>query len=58
MTRYLPAPAPPQLPPSATVPRDTVTREEANAILTELQKQIGDAAQCTDVLVQAIAETH
>ena len=44
MVRYLPASAPPSFPAPAAVPRDTVTREEANVVLSEIQKQIGDAA--------------
>ena len=38
--------------------RDTVTRAEADVALGELQRQIGDATQRTDVLLQAVAETH
>ena len=57
MTQYLP-PAP-QLPtPPVFVSHDTVTRAEADVALGELQGQIGDATQRTDVLLQAIAETH
>ena len=56
MTRYLQAPPPP--PPSAIVPHDTITRAEADMALGELQRQIGDANQCTDALVQAVSETH
>ena len=56
LTSYLPAlPLPP---PHVFAPRDTVTREEANAALGELQRQIGDATQRTDALVQAVVETH
>ena len=33
-------------------------RAEANVALGELQRQIGDATQCTDVLLQAVTETH
>ena len=58
MTQYLP-PAP-QLPPPLvlTTPHDTVTCAEADVALGKLQQQIGDATQRTDVLLQAIAETH
>ena len=56
MTQYLPAPQ--SLPPPIPVPRNAVTRKEADAALGELQWQIGDATQPTDVLLQAIAETH
>ena len=56
MTRYLQAPPPP--PPSAIVPHDTVTRAEADMALGELQRQIGDANQRTDALVQAVSETR
>ena len=37
---------------------DTVTRVEADVASGELQWQIGDATQCTDVLLQAVVETH
>ena len=33
-------------------------RAEADVALGELQRQIGDATQRTDVLLQAVAETH
>ena len=57
LTQCLP-PAP-QLPtPPVFASHDTVTRAEADAALGELQRQIGDAEQRTDVLLQAIAETH
>ena len=56
LTHYLPPPQP--ILPPVVVPRDTVTREEADVALGELQKQIGDAAQRTDALVQAVMETH
>ena len=58
MTQYL-MPSP-QLPtPSViTAPRDTVTRAETDVALGELQRQIGDATQRTDVLLQAVVETH
>ena len=58
LTQYLEPP--PQLlpPPVITTPRDTVTRAEADAAMGVLQQQIGDATQRTDVLLQAVAETH
>ena len=58
LTQYLEPP--PQLPPPPvlTAPRDTVTRAEADAAMGVLQQQIGDATQRTDVLLQAVAETH
>ena len=56
MTQYLQAPPAP-LPPT-NVPHDTVTRAEADMALGELQRQIGDATQRTDALVQAVNETH
>ena len=56
MTRYLQAPPPP--PPSVNILHDTVTRAEADMALGELQRQIGDATQRTDALVQAVNETH
>ena len=58
LTSYLP-PAP-QLPPPPifTAPHDTITRAEADAAMGVLQQQIGDATQRTDVLLQAVAETH
>ena len=56
MMHYLLAPQP--LPPLIFVPRDTVTQEEADVALGELQRQIGDTTQCNDALVQAIVETH
>ena len=40
MMHYLPAPRPP--PPPIFAPCDTVTREEADVALGELQKQLGD----------------
>ena len=58
LTQYLPSV--PQMPPPhvLTTPRDTVTRAEADAAMGVLQQQIGDATQRTDVLLQAVAETH
>ena len=35
-----------------------VTRAETDVALGELQRQIGNATQRTDVLLQAVAETH
>ena len=58
MTQYLLPPPQSPPPPVITQPRDTVTRAEADVALGELQRQIGDAAQRTDVLLQAVAETH
>ena len=57
MMPYLP-PASQLPPPPVFASRDTVTRAEADVALGELQRQIGDATQCTDVLLQAVAETH
>ena len=58
MTQYLmPSPQLPN-PPITTAPRNTVTRAEADVALGEQQRQIGDATQRTDVLLQAVAETH
>ena len=58
LTHYLPS-APQLLPPPVfTAPHDTVTRAEADAAMGVLQQQIGDATQRTDVLLQAVAETH
>ena len=56
LTSYLPALPPPPLP--VFEPHDTVTREEADAALGELQRQISDATHRTDALVQAVVETH
>ena len=58
MTQYLlPSPQLPP-PPIITPPHDTVMRAEVDVALGELQHQIGDAAQRTDVLLQAVAETY
>ena len=57
LTQYLPT-APQLPPPPVFASRDTVTRAEADVALGELQRQIGDATQRTDVLLQAVAETH
>ena len=58
LTQYLePTPQLPP-PPVFTAPHDTVTRAEADAAMGVLQQQIGDATQRTDVLLQAVAETH
>ena len=58
LTQYLPSV--PQMPPPPVLmtPRDTITRAEADAAMGVLQQQIGDATQRTDVLLQAVAETH
>ena len=58
LTQYLEAT--PQLPPPPvlTTPHDTITCAEADVALGKLQQQIGDATQCIDVLLQAVAETH
>ena len=58
MTQYLLPPPQSPPPPIITPPRDTITRAEADVALGELQQQIGDATQHTDVLLQAVAETH
>ena len=58
LTHYLPSAPPLPPPPIFTAPHDTVTHTEADAAMGILQQQIGDATQCTDVLLQAIAETH
>ena len=58
LTQYLEPPPQLPAPPVITTPRDTVTRAEADAAMGVLQQQIGDATQRTDVLLQAIAETH
>ena len=57
MTQYL-QPPPQSPPPPVYASHDTVTRAEADVALGELQWQIGDAMQRTDVLLQAVAETH
>ena len=57
LTQYLP-PAPQLPPPPVFASHDTVTQVEADVALGELQRQIGDATQRTDVLLQTIAETH
>ena len=58
MMQYLmPSPQLPT-PPVIAAPRDTITRAKADVALGELQRQIGDATQRTDVLLQAVAETH
>ena len=58
MTQYLLPPPQSPPPPIITPLGDTVTRAEADVALGELQRQIGDATQRTDVLLQAVAETH
>ena len=58
LMQYLP-PAPQFPPPPVfTAPHDTVTCAEADAAMGVLQQQIGDATQPTDVLLQAVVETH
>ena len=58
LAQYLqPAPQLP-LPPVFTAPHDTVTCVEADVALGELQWQIGDATQRTNVLLQATVKTH
>ena len=57
MTQYL-QPPPQSPPPPVYASHDTVTRAEAEVALGELQRQIGDATQRTDVLLQAVAETQ
>ena len=57
MTQYLQLP-PQSPPPPVYASHDTITRAEADVALGELQRQIGDTTQCTDVLLQAVAETH
>ena len=57
MTQYL-LPAPQLPPPPIFASHNTVTRAEADVALGELQRQIGDATQRTNVLLQAVAETH
>ena len=44
--------------PSAPVPRDSVTRKEADAVLAQLQVQIGAAAQRTEELVNRVEDTR
>ena len=58
LTQYLEPTS--ELPPSPviTTPHGIVTRAEADAAMGVLQQQIGDATQRTDVLLQAVAETH
>ena len=57
LTQYLP-PAPQLPPPPVFTSHDTVTRAEADVPLGELQQQISDATQRTDVLLQTVVETH
>ena len=57
MTQYL-LPLHQSPPPPVYASHDTVTCAEADVALGELQRQIGDATQRTDVLLQAVAETH
>ena len=58
LTQYLEPPPQLPAPPVITTPHGTVTRAEADAAMGVLQQQIGDATQRTDVLLQAVAETH
>ena len=58
LTQYLEPPPQLPAPPVITTPRDTVTRAEADAAMGVLQQHIGDATQRTNVLLQAVAETH
>ena len=58
LMHYLPSAPPLPPPPVFTAPHDTITRAEADAAMGVLQQQIGDATQHTDVLLQAVAETH
>ena len=44
--------------PDAPVPHDSVSRREADAALAQLHRQISDATQRTDELVNAVADTH
>ena len=57
MTQYL-LPPPQSPPPPMYASHDTVTCAEADVALGELQRQIGDATQHNDVLLQAVVETH
>ena len=53
--RYLPAPIAPA---KVIVPRDVISREEADAALTKLHQAISDANQRADQLVSAAADTQ
>ena len=48
----------PVAPASVSVPRDIVARREADTALAELYQAFGDATQCTDQLVQAVADSQ
>ena len=48
----------PVAPASVSVPRDIVSRREADTALAELYQAFGDATQCTDQLVQAVADSQ
>ena len=58
LTQYLELPPQLPAPPVITTPHDIVTRAEADTAMGVLQQQIGDTAQRTNVLLQAVAETH
>ena len=58
LTQYLEPTSEMPPPPIITTPHGIVTRAEADAAMGVLQQQIGDATQRTDVLLQAVAETH
>ena len=55
IVRYMHTPVAPA---SEIVPRDVVSREEADAALAKLQQAIGDATQRTDQLVRAVTDTR
>ena len=44
--------------PAVPTPHDSVTRQEADAALAQLQKQISDATQRTDALVNQVEDTR
>ena len=44
--------------PEVLVPRDTVSRKEADVALAQLQRQISDATQRTEDLVNVVADTR
>ena len=58
LTQYLEPTSELPPPPVITTPHGIVTRAEADAAMGVLQQQIGDATQRTDVLLQAVVETH
>ena len=55
LVRYIPVP---DNVPSASVPKGTVTRQEADAALAQLQEQIGVATQRTEELVNRVEDTR